>query len=475
MNSRAKQEPDVFIEFGENSVHLLAGEKGWDGRIERDLQGNLSASSVQSLQQELGGFLHRHSWSAPRQVYCSIPARGVSIRKITVPASSGEEIKQVLALQIEAQLPLAPEELAWGFLPLNEAGTGGDPNLQSFLVAAVKRETLQSYRDLFAQLQLEPVFVIAAFARLYACEDQACGILDVGETKSEFAARESNGTVTLRVIPWGRSELFEIGPLVQALKTNGLPQKMLVSGVDVPLAPLAAQVSSALQRSVEVLEVPGGPGRSAANAGLQAQHEAGRGELLVLETPGAERAARVSRDEWKWAIGAGLLLMLLMGANYLGPILQKPRLARELAELKSYRASLPQVERELTFLEFIRTNQPPYLDTIYLLADASQRGLKLESLTIGRRGDVSLRGKVNDPDGANQFRSKLVDSGFFSRVVIEEQTPDQNRREVKFRITAEVKPEGQRKALPEPDPPKTEKPKGPARPPGAVPPPRGRS
>ena len=55
MKSGAK-ENDVFIEFRENSVHLLTGEKGWDGRVDRDAQGNPSASSIQSLAHELGVF-----------------------------------------------------------------------------------------------------------------------------------------------------------------------------------------------------------------------------------------------------------------------------------------------------------------------------------------------------------------------------------------------------------------------------------
>ena len=470
----SKNQVELFVEFRESTVHVLAGEKGWDGPIERDEQGNLTAGSVQLLVRELGPFLHRHSWSAPREVLCSIPARGVSIRTISVPVSATENIRAVLGLQVEAQLPLSPDELAWGYLPLNQQANfeGG---LQSFLVAAVKTGVLASYQEVCRELQLQPTFVIGALARLSARDSSgnAFALLDVGPNKSELARREAGGTISLRVIPWGSRQLLEVEALARNLQSND-SYPLQLTGVDVPLAPLAGELSTALQQSVEVLPIPTGAGRTAATLGLKAAQEQGGSKLLILELPGVEKPAQISRDEWKWGIAAAILLLLLLAAGFLGPVLQKPRLARQLEELKEYRANLPQIEKELSFLEFIKTNQPPYLDTIYLLANSSPRGLKLETLSIGRRGDVSLRGKASDPDGANNLRSKLVDSGFFSRVVIEEQTPDQNRREVKFRISAELKADGERPSVPEPSS-AAATPLRPGRPPGAIPPLPGRS
>ena len=452
---------DIFFEFRESSLHVLAEDQGWDGPIERDEQGHLTPSSIQSLAQTLGGFLHRHTWSAPRQVLCSIPARGVSIRTLGIPISGADETEHMLALQMESQLPVPPEELAWGFLPLTT--TSESDTLKPFLVAAVKKEVLAPYATLFRELQLEPTFTIAAFTRLAACPapPAPCHLLDVGQTRSELITRDAAGATTLRVIAWGGAELLEVSPLIQTLQAQPSPNKLLLTGLEAPLAQLATQLAPILNRPVVPLDLESGPGRTAANLGAKTQLARASGELLRLQTPSAEKPERVSRAEWKWAVAAVLLLFLVLAATYLHPVLQKPRLERQLAELKSYRASLPHIERELSFLEFIKTNQPPYLDTIYLLADSSPRGLKLQSLSIGRRGDLSLRGKASDPDGANQFRAKLVDSGFFSQVVVEEQTPDQNRREVTFRISAEIKPEGQRQPLPAPSATKT---KPPARP-----------
>ena len=42
------------------------------------------------------------------------------------------------------------------------------------------------------------------------------------------------------------------------------------------------------------------------------------------------------------------------------------------------------------------------------------------------------------------FRSKLIDSGFFSTISVEEQTPTPDRQKVNFRMSAQWKPAGAR-------------------------------
>jgi len=61
-----------------------------------------------------------------------VPAGGVTLRRWKVPRSGSDETRRVLALQIESELPLSPDELAWGSVKVGETGA-----LQDVLVAAV--------------------------------------------------------------------------------------------------------------------------------------------------------------------------------------------------------------------------------------------------------------------------------------------------------------------------------------------------
>ncbi len=132
---------------------------------------------------------------------------------------------------------------------------------------------------------------------------------------------------------------------------------------------------------------------------------------------------------------------------YAEALLMKPRLARKLAEVKGGKGRLAIIDREFNFLQYLKRNQAPYLDAIYLLANAAPGGTRIDSLSMNQRGEVSLRGSLRTPDQVGEFRKKLVDSGFFSTVVVEEQSPSPDRQKVTVRVTAQWKPAGARESL----------------------------
>jgi hypothetical protein len=109
-------------------------------------------------------------------------------------------------------------------------------------------------------------------------------------------------------------------------------------------------------------------------------------------------------------------------------------------------AKLPKIDREAGFLNFIHTNQPNYLEVIAALAGSVQPGLKLDSLTISRRGEVAFRGTGQGAQAATTIRSKMIESGYFANVVIDEQTPVQNNQQMSFRMTAQLRAEPDRKS-----------------------------
>jgi hypothetical protein len=108
--------------------------------------------------------------------------------------------------------------------------------------------------------------------------------------------------------------------------------------------------------------------------------------------------------------------------------------------VRAARASLPPIEREVDFLRSVDQNQPAYLDALTILADATPRGTKFESLALNRRGEFTFVATLQGAPQANELRSKLIGSGVFSNAAIEEQTPSQNQREVTVRIRARWNP-----------------------------------
>jgi hypothetical protein len=161
---------------------------------------------------------------------------------------------------------------------------------------------------------------------------------------------------------------------------------------------------------------------------------------LVLELNGGQEAARPARPVfWNWAAAAVLLALGTLFFPYAEAILLKPFLERKLAALQADRGRLATIDEELDFLKSLKQSQPPYLDAIYLLAKSAPQGLRLDGLSMGRHQEVSMRLKVANAQQVSDFRAKLIDSGWFANVLVEEQTASPDHR-VAVRMTAELKP-----------------------------------
>jgi len=199
----------------------------------------------------------------------------------------------------------------------------------------------------------------------------------------------------------------------------------------------------------ESLEPPAGEGRSAATVGLKTAAESGREcpPLVFQLTPTNGTTGPARRNSLKWAVVVALLALGLLAFPHGEALLLKSRLSRKLAAIQADKARLTTIDRELDFLRYLKQSQPPYLDALFLLAKAAPQGARFDSLSMNRRGDLSLRGSMKDSQQVVGFRSKLIESGFFANVVVEEQTPTPDRQKVTVRMSAQWKPVGERASL----------------------------
>jgi hypothetical protein len=194
------------------------------------------------------------------------------------------------------------------------------------------------------------------------------------------------------------------------------------------------------------LEFAAGPGGSAAIAGLQKLAAQGGPPLLIQITQSAgATASRMPLDLKTWGVRAGALALALLLLPYAEALLLKSHLEKKVAGFKKEAARLTVIDRELDFLRYLKLSQPPYLDTLYIFAKSAPPGTRFDALSLNSRGEVSLRTSFRDGQQVADFRSKLIASGFFTNVTVEEQTPAQQK--VNVRISAQEKTAGQLQAL----------------------------
>lgn len=431
----------IHIEIGHGLFRLLHGEEGLETPLERLDNGRLTPACADSLGLILRGFLKTHGRGPRPQALCALGSRGVSLRRFTLPAASAEEAERLLLLQIESSFPIPPEELAWASAQVEpEDSPRNGANSREWLVAAVKRETVAQYTQILEGCGLEPVYTLAAFARAAYCPRSPGprALLDIGRGESEFVSIEDGLPSNLRVIPLGAEALDS---LADCLPKNLVGRKLCLTGERGGMREAASRLSNLLGAPCEWVETPSGKARSAAVLGLRKSEEEGGAPLPRLRVGEARvRETIVRSASWQWAALAAALLLGLLALRYAEAIVQRPRLARKMADIQAYRDRLPKVDRELEFLQYLKTNQPAYLDPIFIVANAAPPGAKLEALSVNRRGELSVRVAVGPGDQASDFRSKLIDSGFFSTVVFEEQSPSPDNQRMVVRLTAQCKP-----------------------------------
>jgi hypothetical protein len=370
---------------------------------------------------------------------------------LTLPASTDEELRRVLLLQLESQFPLPPDQLAWGYSrsPAQPAASGATGRTSDLLVAAVKRDALEEYSQILTRCGVTPVFTLSALARrsLLAALPETCAALDIGRTQSELTLFQSGTMSATRVVPWGSENMAQ--PLVAMLSAQSLGEKLYLTGEG--LIQAGSDLAKALGPAVliERVELPSGPGRSAATIGLQrlcAQHGAAL-PLILQHNPQSAQPQSAAVAPWKWAAAIAVLVLASVLLRYGEALTSKRSLARRVAQLRSELKALPRMDRDLTFLQHLQTNQAPYLDALYQVANAAGGGTRLDSLSISRKGDLAIKGTAGGAQQALDLRSKLVESGFFRIVVLDEQTPTPDRQKATFRLTAQLKPAPDRPAL----------------------------
>ena len=485
----------LFIDIGQSFFRAVHGDGVFAFLLERGENGRLTDPCRERLTLSLRGFLGQQGWVAGRSAFCAIGARGVSMRRLSLPAASKDEWQRVLRLQIESEFPLSPEELAWGSRPVGppKPPANGGPARQELLVVAVKKEALEEYAAILAACDVVPLFTLAALARaeLHPPPPGSGAVLDIGRTHSELMSFDNGVPASIRIVAWGgetitRSIQEKLGASydeAEKLKLRPDPPgtafdprgPLLHNATESAMAALAERIQpappggtiyltgkSARDRllapflagllggavSCQCLEQASGDGPSDAIAGLI--KSAGRNSAsppLILERAGSLGAPRTARPAvWKWAAAAALLALGALFFPYAEAILRKPFLEKKLAALQADRGRLATIDQELDFLKYLKQNQPPYLDTIYLLARSAPQGTRLDGLSLDRRQQVSILLKMASAEQVSDFRSKLIDSGWFASVMVEEQTPSPDRR-VTVRMTAELKPAESRKPI----------------------------
>jgi hypothetical protein len=440
--------PPVFVEIGQGSLKAVRENNGVELPLDRQPDGRLTPPCREKIIIALKNFLKAKSWQPRARAFSAIGSRGVSLRRLSLPAGTKEEFHQRLILQIESEFPLPPDELAWG---CQQLGSNGTMAKQELLVAAVKKEVVADYHEILRACGTEPVFTLAALARRNLCAESAddFSMLDIGGSQSELTAFEKGGPANSRIIFWGNENAAsltdaKVDTLAQIIKGSLTGSKLFISG-DGIFEDFTARLSRSLGGGWQCERLEAVAGESSVVSGLKKiASQGGEPALFIrVEQMSGTATSLAALDLKKWGIRIGALAAALLLLPYAEAFLLKPHLAKKVATFKAEAARLKVIDRELDFLRDLKSSQPPYLDALYIFSKSVPPGTHFDSLSLNSHGVVSLRCAFRDGQQVADFRTKLIDSGFFANVTVEEQTPTPDHQRVNVRITAQEKPTAQ--------------------------------
>ena len=82
----------LFIDIGQSFFQAVHGGDAFAFPLERGENGRLTDLCRERLTLSLRGFLGKQGRAAGRSAFCAIGARGVSMRRLSLPAASKDEI-----------------------------------------------------------------------------------------------------------------------------------------------------------------------------------------------------------------------------------------------------------------------------------------------------------------------------------------------------------------------------------------------
>ena len=409
----------AFFEICATLLKARFGSDELELPLQRDDSGQITASCRAQIIAATGGFLYKHQVRPGSRALCAIGGHGVSLRRLSLPVAPKEEFQRLLRLQLEREFPMPPDQLAWASRVLRQ-----DASRQEVLVAAIRKESLQPLMEIFSACGINPDFTVAALWRAARFEPPpgSCAVLHLGRRQSELLIYEDGFPAVLRVLNWGRDNL----------------SAATAAGINVPKIYLTDAEAAALLPSLGGIPC----------ACLQPTASPGAPPLILRSNEPAGRITLVDVKSRKPMVLAAALACAVLAFPFAQALVLKPFLSHHLATLKTGRARLDAIDREIDFLQYLKANQPPYVETLFLMAKSAPPGTSFDAVSLGRRGELSLRGKLGNAQQVTEFRSNLIEAGWFSSVVVEEQTPTPDRR-VTVRMTAQLKAADSRKPLPE--------------------------
>lgn len=393
----------------------------------------------------------------------AVPGHAVMSRSWRFPRADSQTMRQMIANRLEAELPLALDKLRWGYRRAAQAAADGSVPV---FVQAARADQVERQMDLLADGE-QPVDLLTTEAEalqglyrhgLRRPEGRpGLEVLVVGGPDAWLLAVLSDGMVQSlrRIAVSARRVELAVRECCQALdslpdrqelqriwwlagRDAGEARQCLAEQANVPVE-VALPAETLISAAGKRLEVPQlAEYALALGLALAGLHEAeqvirlaGRDPAVV--SPRQERVDRLLAMPVRWAVAAGLLLVLALVAHVWALHSETGRMERVLAAERT-----PGVPGFASKLQAMQRLQAYRIDVERIVGEVAQAvpdSIVLSSIQLSRERKLVIKGTAKDPKAAYALAEALRKCSRFQAVNPERTEPGQGGT---FTISMEV-------------------------------------
>ncbi len=474
-----KRDPIVVLErVSENEWKAVKAEVGGDG---------ITVSDAQVLQFGAGssGGRDERAWArlANGAEACLVANSPKSVcRFLEVAQATPEQTRQMLALRLETELPYPVAESTW----VCERPEAADSAGGNVLVLATETAGVADAEDQLRERGIRCGSVeldAAGFAELALAagpNDATLAVLSLDQTRATLAIMRDASLRYVRHIAINAGAASETGAAAEwmarlaneleqsiydyLLRTgNGRPARLFVAGERLATEGLAETLAARMGIPVDTASCPDSvriSGSAPAAYDLVERFPACMGALIAIHRRrrGEQTAAPALRRrgstfgqiDWRSkrlvVIGANVLLAVLLVAALFG--VRTARLGaaeRIIDEGQSWVEYIEPLQSEVDILKSEAGRQRSLLDVLQALAEVLPSQVKVEKLSIDKKGTVTISGKTKTVEIIDEKAfSAIIASDMLANPKLLDATKEKN--EFGFRLTCELKrgPQGVR-------------------------------
>ncbi|MCX7634638.1 MAG: pilus assembly protein PilM, partial [Syntrophales bacterium] len=209
------------LDIGDRNIKAVAAARSIRGRIQVLYCAVQERKDNEDLRAAVAALFAEHPFLRHLPCITTLPAREVLFRNLTFPFRNRKKVEQTFKFELEAQLPLAEEELSVDFLTTDESDNS------QILAAATTKTAVQSRTELIREfvrgisaMDVETVPLVPAFAAKQLSGGLAM-VIDMGARHTVVLFIKNRRLIQLRE--------FAFGTETASSEKDGTPAGMTVS------------------------------------------------------------------------------------------------------------------------------------------------------------------------------------------------------------------------------------------------------